>query len=400
MTEQTRSELAAELAELRDQGLYKTERILDSPQAAEITVRGRDGQTRKVVNFCANNYLGLASDPRVVSAAQDAAARWGVGMGSVRFICGTTVLHRQLEERIADWLSCEDAILYAACFDANGGVFEPLLGEGDAIISDQLNHASIIDGVRLSKAARHRYAHADLADLEAQLHAASSARRALICTDAVFSMDGDLAPLPGIVERAQAHGAMVMIDDCHGSGVLGARGRGTAEHFGVDGKVDIVTTTFGKALSGASGGCIAGAGDLVDLLRQRSRPYLFSNTLAPPVAAATLAALDILDAEPERLQRLRDNVAYLRGGLEEIGLEVLPGESAILPVMIYDEADALRLADALLDHGIYVIGFAHPVVPRGRARIRVQLSAAHTREHLQRAIDAFASVWSADRPMP
>lgn len=382
------------LEDLRSRGLFKRERIIAGPQDAVIHTRGADGSLRKVINFCANNYLGLANHPDVIRSASQAMERYGFGYASVRFICGTSELHKELESRMSAFLGTEDAILYAAAFDANGGVFEPLLDEGDAIISDALNHASIIDGVRLCKARRYRYAHADLADLETQLRAARDAgcRYCLIATDGVFSMDGDIAPLPGIVALAERYDAMVMVDDCHATGYLGPTGRGTAEYFGLQGKIDIITTTFGKALGGASGGCVAGRGEIVELLRQRSRPYLFSNTLAPAVAGGTLRALQILEEEPQRCARPLELARRFRSKLTEGRLDLLPGETAIVPVMMYDEVKALETADRLLERGIYVIGFAYPVVPRGRARIRVQLSAAHTAEQVDQAAEAFLAV--------
>ncbi len=386
-----RDELRTQLDELRRDGLYKEERILASPQDATIQVRTRDGGTAEVVNFCANNYLGLANHPALQEAAARAVSEWGNGFASVRFICGTSDLHRTLERRVSEFLGTEDTILFAAAFDANGGVFEPLLGEEDAIVSDALNHASIIDGVRLCKAARYRYAHADIDDLRVQLRAArdAGARRILIATDGVFSMDGDIAPLPGIVAAAEEFEALVMVDDCHATGYLGATGRGTMEHFGLEGRIDIVTTTFGKALGGASGGCVSGRAEIVELLRQRSRPYLFSNTLAPAIAGATIRALDLVEEEPERLRRPVAHAATFSSRLREVGFDVLPTETAIVPVMIYDEPKALALADRLLERGIYVIGFAYPVVPRGRARIRVQMSAAHSSDQVHAAAEAF-----------
>jgi glycine C-acetyltransferase len=399
-----KADLLATMEELRRDGLYKEERVLAGPQGAVIHARAggtaagdtrtaavENGPSREVINFCANNYLGLGNDPRIIRAASQAMERYGFGYASVRFICGTSELHRELEVRMSEFLGTEDTILYAAAFDANGGVFEPLLGEQDAIISDELNHASIIDGVRLCRAQRYRYAHADLADLERQLKAARDAgsRYRLIATDGVFSMDGDLAPLPGIVELAERYDALVMVDDCHATGYLGASGRGTAEHFGLQGRIDIVTTTFGKALGGSSGGCVSGRAEIVAMLRQRSRPYLFSNTLAPAIAGGTLRALDLVKESPELCRRPVELARRLRSSLVEAGIDVLPGETAIVPVMLYDEPTALTMADALFEKGIYVIGFAYPVVPRGRARIRVQLSAAHTEEQVDRAADLF-----------
>ncbi|POR01511.1 glycine C-acetyltransferase [Alkalispirochaeta sphaeroplastigenens] len=386
-----KDELSALAQSLRDQGLYKEERVLLGPQGGVIHARGGDGKTREVINFCANNYLGLANHPEIIGAARQAMDRYGFGYSSVRFICGTSELHKELEEQMSSFLGTEDTILYAAAFDANGGVFEPLLGDGDAIISDELNHASIIDGVRLCRARRYRYAHADMADLEARLREArqEGCRFCLIVTDGVFSMDGDIAPLPEIVELARRYGALVMVDDCHATGYLGKTGRGTAEHFGLEGEIDIITTTFGKALGGASGGCVSGHREIVEILRQRSRPYLFSNTLAPAIAGATLRAVQMVEENPRWCQRPRDLARRFRTALTEAGLDVLPGETAIVPVMLYDEPRALALAEKLFEKGIYVIGFAHPVVPRGRARIRVQLSAAHTEDQVDQASRAF-----------
>lgn len=386
-----KADLTARLQELDEQGLRKRERVLSSPQDAVIRVREPDGSEREVINFCANNYLGIANHPAVRDAAIEAIRDWGNGLASVRFICGTTDLHRELEERVSAFLGTEDTILYAAAFDANGGVFEPLLGAEDAIVSDALNHASIIDGVRLCKAARYRYAHGDVADLRRQLAAArdAGARYIVVATDGVFSMDGDIAPLPEIVAAAEEFDALVMVDDCHASGYLGATGRGTAEYFGLTGRIDIITTTFGKALGGASGGCVSGRGEIIEMLRQRSRPYLFSNTLAPAVAGATIRALELVDEEPDRRRRPLDHAERFSAALRSAGLDVLPTETAIVPVMVYDEPTALALADRLLERGIYVIGFAYPVVPRGRARIRVQLSAAHEDQHVEQAITAF-----------
>ncbi len=389
-----KDDLQIALENLKTKGLYKSERIIAGPQDAVMHVKRPDGATREVLNFCANNYLGLGNHPALIRAASQAMERYGYGYASVRFICGTSDLHRELEEKVAEFLGMDDAILYAAAFDANGGVFEPLLGEDDAIISDALNHASIIDGVRLCKARRYRYAHADLDDLEKQLQAAHDAgsRYRVIATDGVFSMDGDIAPLPGIAELAERYDALVMVDDCHATGYLGEGGRGTADYFGLQGKIDIVTTTFGKALGGASGGCTAGRREIVEMLRQRSRPYLFSNSLAPAVVGATLRALQIVEEEPERRTRPLELASRLRSALTAGGLDVLPTETAIVPVMLYDEVTALDMADRLLDRGIYVIGFAYPVVPRGRARIRVQLSAAHTEEQVDRAAEEFLEV--------
>lgn len=382
--------LRDELKSVDQQGLFKRERIIASPQDAVITLA--DGS--EVLNFCANNYLGLSSHPEVVAAAHRALDERGFGMSSVRFICGTQDIHKQLEARIAAFLHTEDTILYAAAFDANGGVFEPLLGEEDAIISDSLNHASIIDGVRLCKAQRYRYANNDMADLEAQLKAADAAgaRTKLIVTDGVFSMDGYVAQMDRICDLADQYDALVMVDECHATGFIGATGRGSIELRGVLGRVDLITGTLGKALGGAMGGFTTGRKELIEMLRQRSRPYLFSNSLAPSIVGASLAVLDLLDRTTELRDRLMDNVARFKAGLREAGLEFKDGESAIVPVMLYDAALAQRFADALLQRGIYVIGFFFPVVPKGQARIRVQLSAAHTPEHIDKAVTAFAEV--------
>jgi glycine C-acetyltransferase len=382
--------LRDELKSVDEQGLFKRERIIASPQDAVITLA--DGA--EVLNFCANNYLGLSSHPDVLAAAHRTLEERGFGMSSVRFICGTQDIHRQLELRLAEFLHTEDTILYAAAFDANGGVFEPLLGEEDAIISDSLNHASIIDGVRLCKAQRYRYANNDMADLEAQLKAADAAgaRTKLIVTDGVFSMDGYVAQMDRICDLADQYDALVMVDECHATGFIGATGRGSIELRGVLGRVDIITGTLGKALGGAMGGFTTGRKELIEMLRQRSRPYLFSNSLAPSIVGASLAVLDLLDRTTELRDRLMDNVARFKAGLREAGLEFKDGESAIVPVMLYDAALAQRFADALLQRGIYVIGFFFPVVPKGQARIRVQLSAAHTPEHIDKAVRAFAEV--------
>ena len=383
---ESQQQIRAELDQIRADGLYKTERVIESPQGSSITV-----QDNEVLNFCANNYLGLADDPRVVEAAKQALDRWGYGLASVRFICGTQDVHKQLEERISAFLGTDDTILYSSCFDANGGLFETLLGDQDAVISDELNHASIIDGIRLCKARRLRYRNRDMSDLEAQLKASSDARRRLIATDGVFSMDGYVAPLADICQLAERYQAMVMVDDSHAVGFVGATGRGTPELHGVTSKVDIVTGTLGKALGGASGGYTSGRGEIIDLLRQRSRPYLFSNSVAPAVAGASLAVLDLLQDGDDLRARLRDNTAWFRARMTELGFDILPGDHPIVPVMIGDAARAARLADLLLARGIYVIGFSYPVVPVGKARIRTQLSAAHTREDLELAAAAFAA---------
>jgi glycine C-acetyltransferase len=386
-----------ELAQIREQGLWKEEWPILGAQGPEIRVKGREGP---VLNFCANNYLGLSGHPELVAAARRGLEEWGYGLSSVRFICGTQALHLELEKRVAAFLGTEDAILYAACFDANGGVFEPLLGAEDAIVTDKLNHASIIDGVRLCKARRYLYEHADMADLEAKLAEAGDARFRMIVTDGVFSMDGDVAPLDRICDLADRHRALVMVDDSHATGFMGRTGRGTWEHCGVGGRVDIITTTFGKALGGASGGCIAGRGETVALLRQRSRPYLFSNTLPPVVAAATLRALELLTRTTELRDLLEANTRAFRERMTAAGFEIKPGVHPIVPIMFSrfapDDAPlAQRFARALLDEGIYVKGFFFPVVPRGQSRIRVQLSAAHRPEHIERAVAAFTKVGRA-----
>ena len=383
-----RSDLIGEFERLRSSGLYKEERVITSPQGSNIGVEGRGN----VLNFCANNYLGLSNHPDIVDAAKAALDRWGFGLSSVRFICGTQGLHRELERRISTFLKMEDAILYAACFDANGGVFEPLLNEQDAILSDELNHASIIDGVRLCKAKRYRFHHSDMLDLEANLKEAASCRYRLICTDGVFSMDGDIARLADICELADRYDALVMVDDSHATGYLGSNGRGTHELHNVTDRIDILTTTFGKALGGASGGCTAGRKEVVEMLRQRSRPYLFSNTLAPAVAGATLKAIELIEESTIYRDKLLENAAYLRRGLESAGFELVEGETAIIPVMLYEEKLAVEMADRLLTEGIYVVGFSYPVVPRGKARIRVQVSAAHSIDDLDTALSAFQKI--------
>jgi glycine C-acetyltransferase len=382
--------LRDELKSVEEQGLFKRERIIASPQDAVITMA--DGS--EVLNFCSNNYLGLSSHPDVVAAAHATLDQRGFGLSSVRFICGTQDIHKQLEGRLAKFLHTEDTILYAAAFDANGGLFEPLLGEEDAIISDSLNHASIIDGVRLCKAQRYRYANNDMADLEEQLKAADAAgvRSKIIVTDGVFSMDGYVAQLDQICDLADQYDALVMVDECHATGFIGATGRGSMELRGVLGRVDIITGTLGKALGGAMGGFTTGRKELIEMLRQRSRPYLFSNSLAPSIVGACLAVLDLLEGSTALRDRLMSNVARFKQGLRSVGLEFKDGESAIVPVMLYDAALAQRFADALLLRGIYVIGFFYPVVPKGQARIRVQLSAAHSPEHIDKAVAAFAEV--------
>lgn len=376
------------LGEIRAAGLYKAERVIATPQEAHI----RTTAGREVLNLCANNYLGLADHPDVIAAAKRSLDEWGFGMASVRFICGTQQPHKDLEAKLSEFLGTEDTILYSSCFDANGGLFETLLGPEDAVISDELNHASIIDGVRLCKAKRFRYKNNDMADLEAQLKEASDARFRLIATDGVFSMDGYVANLPAICDLADKHDALVMVDDSHAVGFMGKQGRGTHEHCGVMGRIDILTGTLGKALGGASGGYTSGRKEIVELLRQRSRPYLFSNSLAPPIAAASLAVLELLTRSTELRDRLDSNTRFWRSEITKAGFDVLPGEHPITPVMIGEAALAGRIADALLEKGVYVIGFSYPVVPQGQARIRTQVSAAHTREDLEFAAEQFAAV--------
>lgn len=380
--------LQAELKEIEEAGLYKRERIITSPQAAEITV----STGAKVLNFCANNYLGLSSHPVVLQAAKDAIDTHGFGLSSVRFICGTQDIHKTLEEKISAFLGTEDTILYAAAFDANGGVFEPLFNEKDAIISDSLNHASIIDGVRLCKAERFRYENNNMADLEAKLQETKHCRNRIIVTDSVFSMDGTIAQLDKIVELADKYEALIMIDECHSSGFMGKTGRGTHEHCGVLGKIDIITGTLGKALGGASGGFTSGRKEIIDMLRQRSRPYLFSNTLAPSIVGASIAVLDMLTKTTALRDKLWENAKYFRTQIEAAGFDVKPGEHAIIPIMLYDAKLSQDFAAKLLEEGIYVIGFYFPVVPKGQARIRVQMSAGHDKENLDKAIAAFTKV--------
>ncbi|HJZ90340.1 MAG TPA: glycine C-acetyltransferase [Gemmataceae bacterium] len=382
-----RDHLRTELVQLKQTGLYKRERLIQTPQGAFIRVGGQD-----VVNFCANNYLGLANHPEIVQAAHDGLKRWGYGLSSVRFICGTQDLHRQLEGAIAKFFGKEDAILYIACFDANGGLFEPLLGEDDAILSDELNHASIIDGVRLCKAKRFRYKHNDMADLKARLEEAKGCRFKMIFTDSVFSMDGDLARLPEICELADRFDAIVGIDDCHGTGHLGPGGRGAAEELGVLDRVDVITSTLGKTLGGGAGGFTAARAEVVDWLKNRSRPYLFSNSVPPSLVNAALKALEVAGRSGELRERLKANTKRMRAGLEGAGFTVKPGPTPILPVMLGDAAIASQMADKLLGHGIYVIGFSYPVVPQGQARIRLQVSAAHSDDQIDRAIAAFKVV--------
>lgn len=383
-------QLSEELQSIKDDGLYKKERIITSPQGAEITLDSGE----KVLNFCSNNYLGLSSHPDVVKAAKDTLDSHGFGMSSVRFICGTQDIHKQLEQEIANFYSTEDTILYAACFDANGGVFEPLLTKEDAIVSDSLNHASVIDGVRLCKAARYRYQNGDMNDLETQLKQAreDGARHILIVTDGVFSMDGLVAPLDDICDLADDYEALVMIDECHATGFIGDKGIGTLEEKGVLGRIDIITGTLGKALGGAMGGYTTGKKEIIDLLRQRSRPYLFSNSLAPSIVGASLKVFDILKNDDTLRKKLTENTAYFKKHIKEAGFDIIDGESAIVPVMLHDAKLSQEMASMLLEEGIYVIGFFYPVVPKGKARIRVQLSAAHDQSHLDKAIQAFIKV--------
>ena len=388
--------LADELKQIEADGLYKRERVITSQQFSEIDVTA-DGASSHVINFCANNYLGLANRPELIEAAKSTLDSHGFGVASVRFICGTQDLHKQLEARVAAFAGCEDAILYAAAFDANGGVFEPLLGPEDAIISDALNHASIIDGVRLCKARRYRYANSDMSDLETQLKQARAdgARHVLIVTDGVFSMDGYIADLKSIVGLAKQYDALTMVDDCHAHGFMGAKGRGTPEHCGVLGEIDIITGTFGKALGGAMGGFTAARKEIIDMLRQRSRPYLFSNSLAPAIAGASLKALDMVAEGDDLRARLVDNAKRFRTGMSEAGFDLLPGEHPIIPVMLGDAKLAQEMSAKLMDEGVYVIGFFFPVVPKGKARIRTQMSAAHTPEQIDRAVAAFTKVGKA-----
>ncbi len=390
MYDQFKPKLQQELKAIEEAGLFKRERIITSPQSAEITIAG--GQ--KVLNFCANNYLGLSSHPRVLQAAKAAIDTHGFGMSSVRFICGTQDIHKTLERKISEFLGTEDTILYAAAFDANGGVFEPLFGAEDAIISDALNHASIIDGVRLCKAMRFRYEHNNMEDLETQLKdaIAKGAQQKIIVTDGVFSMDGTIAQLDKIVELAEKYEALIMSDECHSTGFMGKTGRGVHEHRGVMGKIDIITGTLGKALGGASGGFTSGKKEIIELLRQRSRPYLFSNTLAPSITGASIEVFDLLSKTTELRDILEENTKYFRAKMTEAGFDMKPGEHPIVPVMLYDAVLSQKMSEKLLERGIYVIGFYYPVVPKGQARIRVQISAGHTREHLDTAIAAFIEV--------
>jgi glycine C-acetyltransferase len=383
-----REQLRQQLDELRASGLYKRECELTTPQRARIGVPGRES----VLNLCANNYLGLADHPEVVAAAREALQRWGYGLASVRFICGTQQIHKQLERKLSGFLGTEDTILYSSCFDANAGLFETLLGEEDAVISDELNHASIIDGIRLCRAQRYRFKHSDMADLETQLKAAGNARYRLIATDGVFSMDGHVANLPAICDLAAKYDALVMVDDSHAVGVMGRQGRGTPEQHNVIGRVDILTGTLGKALGGASGGYTSGRAEIIEMLRQRSRPYLFSNSVAPHIVATSLKVLELLSRSTELRDRLMDNTKFFRQGMTERGFSILAGEHPIVPIMLGDAKRAVAMADRLLEKGVYVIAFSYPVVPKDKARIRVQLSAAHTREDLQLALAAFSEV--------
>ena len=383
-----KTQLQAELDEIRQAGLYKAERVIESPQGAKVGV----GQNKPVLNMCANNYLGLASHPEVIAAAREALDKWGYGMASVRFICGTQKIHKQLEGKLSEFLGTEDTILYTSCFDANGGLFETLLGPEDAVISDELNHASIIDGVRLCKAKRFRYKNNDMADLEVQLEAARGSRRILIVTDGVFSMDGYLAKLPAICDLADKYGALVAVDDSHAVGFMGSRGRGTHEHHNVMDRIDIITGTLGKALGGASGGYTSGRAEIIEFLRQRSRPYLFSNTVAPSIVAASIKAIDLLTESTDLRDQLESNTKFFREQMAGSGFHILDGEHPITPIMLGDAALAGRFADAMLEKGVYVVGFYYPVVPQGKARIRTQISSAHTREELEFAIARFGEV--------
>ena len=384
MFDNMRSHLVTQLEEIRAAGLEKQERVLMGPQGAVVSVLDRD-----VLNLCANNYLGLADDPAIVAAAKEALDRWGYGMASVRFICGTQEMHKELEAALTEFLGTEDTILYSSCFDANGGIFEALLDERDAVISDALNHASIIDGIRLCKAKRLRYANRDMEDLEKQLEDSSEARFRMVVTDGVFSMDGYLAPLPEICDLAERHDALVMVDDSHAVGFMGANGRGTHEHHGVMGRIDAISGTLGKALGGASGGYVSGRKELVAMLRQRSRPYLFSNSIPPAIAAASMRVLELIRSAGDLRQRLRDNTSFFRGKMTEAGFDILPGDHPIVPVMLGDATLAARTAELMLEKGVYVVSFSSPVVPQGKARIRTQVSAAHTKADLERAVRAF-----------
>ncbi len=384
-----KAHLSNTINEIKEAGLYKNERVIDGPQDARIDVGGNS-----VLNMCANNYLGLSDHPAIVDAARKSLDEWGYGLSSVRFICGTQAIHKELERKISEFLGTEDTILYTSCFDANGGLFETLLGEEDAVISDELNHASIIDGIRLSKAKRFRYKNSDMADLEAKLEEASSARFKMIATDGVFSMDGYIAKLDEICDLAEKHDALVMVDDSHAVGFMGKNGKGTHEHCGVIDRIDIITGTLGKALGGASGGYTSGKKEIIELLRQRSRPYLFSNSVAPPIVAASIAAIDMLNASTDLRDKLMDNTKYFREKITSIGLEVLPGEHPIVPVMFGEAQPAVKMAELLLEKGVYVIPFSFPVVPKGKARIRTQVSAAHSKEDLDFAVEKFTEAKS------
>ena len=385
MYREFKTHLVNTINDIRDAGLYKSERVIESPQDARIDVGGRE-----VLNMCANNYLGLSDHPAIVDAARKSLDEWGYGLSSVRFICGTQSIHKELERKISEFLGTEDTILYTSCFDANGGLFETVLGEEDAIISDELNHASIIDGVRLCKAQRFRYKNSNMLDLEAKLEEAKSARFKMIATDGVFSMDGYIAKLPEICDLAEKHDALVMVDDSHAVGFMGKTGRGTHEHHSVMDRIDVITGTLGKALGGASGGYTSGKKEIIELLRQRSRPYLFSNSVAPPIVAASIAAIGLITQSTELRDKLMENTRYFREKIASIGLEVLPGEHPIVPVMFGDAQPAVKMAEALLEKGVYVIPFSFPVVPKGKARIRTQVSAAHSKEDLDFAVEKFA----------
>ncbi|MCF6358304.1 MAG: glycine C-acetyltransferase [Draconibacterium sp.] len=388
MYETLKPQLQNELELIKDAGLFKHERVITTPQGADIEIEGG----KKVINFCANNYLGLANNSDVIQAAKESYEQWGFGLASVRFICGTQQIHKELEQKTSEFLGTEDTILYVAAFDANGGVFEPLLGPDSAIISDELNHASIIDGVRLCKAQRFRYKHSNMTELEQCLKDAADSKYKIIVTDGVFSMDGDIANLPGIVELAKKYDAMVMVDDSHATGYIGPTGRGTAEHYGLLGEIDIITTTFGKAMGGGNGGCTSGRKEIIDMLRQRSRPYLFSNTLAPATVGATLKVIEMLSGSDKLPAKTKSNANYFRTKMEAAGFDLVKGDTAIVPVMIYDEPLAIKFADEILKEGVYVIGFCFPVVPRGKARIRVQLSAAHSTAQIDKAVISFIKV--------
>lgn len=388
MTDAAASVFSAQMDDIRESGLYKSERMITSPQAAEIDVQSK----RNVINFCANNYLGLASHPAIVERAKEGLDRYGFGMASVRFICGTQDIHKELEQKISSFLHTDDTVLYSSCFDANAGLFETILDADCAIVSDELNHASIIDGIRLCKAERHRFRHSDMQDLEQILQKTRDARIRLIATDGVFSMDGDVARLSEICDLADRYDALVMVDDSHATGFFGPTGRGSIEHCDVMGRVDVITSTLGKAMGGASGGFTSGRREIVDLLRQRSRPYLFSNSVAPVIVYTTIGVLEMLSETTELRDKIEENTAYFRRRMTDAGFDIRPGEHPIVPIMLYDARLATNMADDLLNEGIYVVGFSYPVVPKGQARIRVQISAAHDREHLDHAIDAFTRI--------